>query len=85
VFVRRPDGLQLEWDTYLAPFSRRLWLTVALLILILALFLPVLYRLGRRHGVAEPTLVPFRFRDSLFYVFGAFCQQGACLLTPYRT
>jgi hypothetical protein len=79
VFVRQPDGLQLKWDTYLAPFSLRLWITVVLLILFIALLLPALYHLGRRHGVAEPTLGRFRFRDALFYVFGAFCQQGACL------
>ncbi|KDR09318.1 hypothetical protein L798_00999, partial [Zootermopsis nevadensis] len=76
VFVRQPDGLQLEWDTYLAPFSVRLWLTVVLLVLLIALLLPNLYSLGRRHGIAEATQVPFKFKDSLFYVFGAFCQQG---------
>lgn len=79
MFVRQPDGLQLEWDTYLAPFSVRLWLTVVLLVLLIALLLPNLYSLGRRHGIAEATQVPFKFKDSLFYVFGAFCQQGECL------
>jgi hypothetical protein len=51
-----------------------------LLILFIALFLSMLHRLARRHGIAEETLERFWFRDCLFYVFGAVCQQGACFI-----
>jgi len=79
VFVRQPDGLQVEWNTYVAPFSWSVWLIVVLLVLLIALLLTAIYRLGRSHGLAEAVAEDFRFRDSVFYVLGAFCQQGACL------
>ncbi|XP_033607020.1 glutamate receptor 1-like [Cryptotermes secundus] len=85
IFVRQPDGLQLQWNTYLAPLSRTLWLTIVLLILLIALFLSKLQRLGRRHGIAEKTLERFWFRDCLFFIFGAVCQQGAEVQSPQLT
>jgi uncharacterized membrane protein YozB (DUF420 family) len=77
IYVRQPDGLQLHWNTYLSPLGSRLWLAIVLIILIIATILPTLQRLGRRHDSTERTTERFWFTDCLFYVFGAFCQQGA--------
>jgi hypothetical protein len=61
----------------LSPLDGSLWLAVFLLIAVIAVFLPTLHLLGRRHGSVEHTAESFWLGDGLFYVFGAFCQQGA--------
>jgi hypothetical protein len=73
----------MKWDTYLAPFSRSLWLTLLLLALFTALILHALCCFSRRRGVVEATLLHFRFSDCLFYIISAFCQQGAYLCSCF--
>ena len=83
VFVRRPGSLtETSWNTYIAPFSRELWLAVPCAILVLTLGLSVTFRIGRHIGI-EKTDGNFRYslQDSFIYVFGCICQQGLYVMT----
>ena len=77
MLVQRSDFTYMKWDTYLAPFSGSLWLTLLLLALFTALILHGVCCLSRRRGAVEATLLHFRVSDCLFYIISAFCQQGA--------
>jgi hypothetical protein len=77
VFIRKPAGRKADWDTFLMPFSPRLWLALVATILFITLYLSTFYSIGRRVGNEEeggPEL--YTFYDSILYIFGAFCQQG---------
>ncbi|KAJ9577295.1 hypothetical protein L9F63_006134 [Diploptera punctata] len=82
IFIRKPEQITLEWDMYLAPFTRRLWCALVVLILIISSILPFIYCVGHYHGLDRNSVNNFRIRDSLFIILAAFCQQGVEKDTP---
>jgi hypothetical protein len=77
VFIRLPDNEDWNWSIYLKPFSHRLWLTVAGAIPIFAIFLSVSQYCGQRATEeSNGNDTQFNFYNSMFYMFGALCQQG---------
>jgi hypothetical protein len=77
VFIRKPASRKTDWNTFLMPFSPRLWMVLAATVLFISLYLSTFYRIGRLVGNEEaggPEL--YTFYDSVLYIFGAFCQQG---------
>jgi hypothetical protein len=81
VFIRQPEE-DWDWKSYLEPFSLRLWLTVAGAIPALAMLLTAAQYCGRilRKEETNGSEAHFSFCNSIFYVFGAFCQQGEILM-----
>jgi hypothetical protein len=78
VFIRQPDNEEWGWTIYLKPFSLRLWLTVAASVPIFAALLSATHVLGH-HEEDNGFKTQFSFCNSIFYVYGAFCQQGTIL------
>jgi len=60
VYIRETPLLEPDWMSFVAPFSRLLWLTVLTTITVMAACL--MYSLG--------------LSDSLFLLFAIFTQQG---------
>jgi hypothetical protein len=78
VFIRQPENEVWDWKIYLKPFSLRLWLTVAASIPIFAALLSAAHIL--EHDKEDNDCkTQFSFYNSIFYVYGAFCQQGTIL------
>ncbi|KAJ4445622.1 hypothetical protein ANN_12304 [Periplaneta americana] len=67
VLIRKPDQQEVDWDTFLTPFSRGVWLTTVVFLVVVALSLHVIGIYGSD--------APFTFNNSLFYVYGLLCQQ----------
>jgi hypothetical protein len=80
-FIRAPEDKDLDWKTYLKPFSFKLWLAVAAAVPIFAILLSTAqyFELILRHEKRDGGEAHFTFYNSMFYVFGAFCQQGKIL------
>jgi hypothetical protein len=78
VFVRRPrPSFGTTWDTYLAPFSYKLWLAVLCTLLVLAAGLAITFNIGSHIGIEETDrITQYSLYDSFLYIFGCFCQQG---------
>jgi hypothetical protein len=81
IFIRAPENEDLDWETYLKPFSPKLWLAVAAAIPIFATLLSVAQYFEKvlLNEENDSSEVHFTFYNSIFYVFGAFCQQGKIL------
>jgi hypothetical protein len=81
IFVKSPDTLNLQWDSFLAPFSLKLWIALVCSVLVIAVHVALLYYLGRRFGNQEADSIKFyTLSDSLMLVLGIFCQQGERLI-----
>ncbi|PNF16858.1 hypothetical protein B7P43_G06079 [Cryptotermes secundus] len=79
VFVRRPGpSFGTTWDTYMAPFSNKLWMAVLCAILGLSFGLTVTLSIGCRIGIEKnDRTTHLSLYDSFIYIFGSVCQQGA--------
>ncbi|XP_021924488.1 probable glutamate receptor [Zootermopsis nevadensis] len=86
VFIRLPDSEDSDWSMYLEPFRKSLWLTVLGAIPIFAIFLSISQYCGRvlRKEESNGRDAQFSFCNSVFYMFGALCQQGTDV-TPKET
>jgi len=78
VFIRAPENKVLDWRAYLKPFSYKLWLSVAAAVPIFAILLSTAQYSEHilRHEDRDSSEAHFTFYNSIFYMFGAFCQQG---------
>ena len=78
IFIRAPENADLDWRTYLKPFSYKLWLSVAAAVPIFAILLSTAQYSEHilRHEDRDSSEAHFTFYNSIFYMFGAFCQQG---------
>ena len=78
VFIRAPENKDLDWSAYLKPFSYKLWLSVAAAFPIFAILLSTAQYSEHilRHEYRDSSEAHFTFYNSIFYMFGAFCQQG---------
>ena len=78
VFIRAPENKDLDWRAYLKPFSSKLWLSVAAAVPIFAILLSTARYSEHilRHEDRDSSEAHFTFYNSIFYTFGAFCQQG---------
>lgn len=79
--MKSPDTLKLQWDSFLTPFSLKLWITLVGAVLAIAVHFTLIYYLGRRFGNQEADSIKFfTLSDSLMLVLGIFCQQGERLI-----
>ncbi|XP_033611186.1 probable glutamate receptor [Cryptotermes secundus] len=72
VYIRKP-GISTNWNNFLDPFSSLLWGTILLTILILSACLSAAWRL-----VTRTSNLPLWYivSESVFRIFGNFCNQG---------
>ena len=79
-----PDGAW-SWDTFISPFSKKMWIvTIANIIASsLVLFITHYFRVSRRHkkrttarGDCKKEDEQFNFVNSIFTAFSAQVQQG---------
>ena len=78
VFIRARENEDLDWRAYLKPFSSKLWISVAAAVPIFAILLSTAQYSEHilRHEDRDSSEEHFTFYNSIFYMFGAFCQQG---------
>ncbi|XP_011693318.1 PREDICTED: glutamate receptor ionotropic, delta-1-like isoform X2 [Wasmannia auropunctata] len=75
-YIKRPASSDVKWDAYTAPFSRNIWGAIALFIVLTSGSIVLIQRL---FAFASPYLQNngrSRFTEILFFVLGAFCNQG---------
>jgi hypothetical protein len=87
VFVRRPGpSFGTTWNTYIAPFSNKLWVAVLCVIFVLAFGMTVTFNIGYRIGTEKSDGITYlSIYDSFIYVFGCICQQGMYLILPRKS
>lgn len=87
VFVRRPGpSFGTTWDTYMAPFSNKLWMAVLCAIFGLSFGLTVTLSIGYRIGIEKnDKTTQLSLYDSVIYIFGSICQQGMSLIVPRKS
>jgi hypothetical protein len=78
VFIRAPENKDLDWTAYTNPFGSKPWLSVAAAVPIFAILLSTAQYSEHilRHEDRDSSEAHFTFCNSIFYIFGAFCQQG---------
>ncbi|PSN40739.1 hypothetical protein C0J52_16799 [Blattella germanica] len=75
VFVRPTSTAPgTSWTRYLAPFNADLWITILAALILLALCLSTVSRIGCNTNKSDAE--NYTFYNSLLYIFGSFCQQG---------
>lgn len=77
-----------NWFLFLAPFTCELWICIIGVQFLLCLLLYASYNLDQVISIAEEDTGRRRriysFYNSMFYVYGAFCQQGSYLILSIR-
>ncbi|PSN31181.1 hypothetical protein C0J52_21512 [Blattella germanica] len=79
VFIRKPDQQEVEWRTFLTPFSSGIWYTTVVYLIVTAVGLDVTHHFSKIYSQTEinqKDMSAFSFKNSLFYVYGLLCQQG---------
>ncbi|KAG5317735.1 GLRK protein, partial [Pseudoatta argentina] len=85
-YIKRPASSDVKWDAYTAPFSTNIWRAIAFFIVLTSGTIVLIQRL---FTVTSPYLRNdnrLRFAEILFFVTGAFCNQGMkqSILDPVR-
>lgn len=77
MFGHRP-GTELDWDSYLKPFSTNTWLVTSVWMLSSSVALSVLYKIAWDFGTSEKkeSYFVYTFSKSVLTVFRAVCMQG---------
>ncbi|XP_043487436.1 probable glutamate receptor [Polistes fuscatus] len=86
-FIKRPDSTSIKWRAYTSPFGAYIWYFIGLLILLssgLITIIKIVVKIVSYYEDFEHS--PSTFSEIMFYVFGAFCNQGMqqSLLDPVR-
>ncbi|KAJ9579001.1 hypothetical protein L9F63_024889 [Diploptera punctata] len=76
LITKRSDVFELNWNSFLLPFSSGIWLAVISIMLVLGITLWVTYKITYKWVGKSEAANPYAFHDVLFYIFGSFCQQG---------
>ncbi|PSN29052.1 hypothetical protein C0J52_28188, partial [Blattella germanica] len=82
VFIRKPDQQEVEWRTFLTPFSSGIWYTTVVYLIVTAVGLDVTHHFSKIYSQTEinqKDMSAFSFKNSLFYVYGLLCQQVVLL------
>ena len=80
VYIRKSNQQEINWDTYLTPFSNSIWFTTVAFLFIIGSGLAITQNIGRIYVKADgdqEDAQKFSFWNSLFYVYGLVCQQGS--------
>ncbi|KYM79557.1 putative glutamate receptor [Atta colombica] len=85
-YIKKPASSDVKWDAYTAPFSTNIWRAIAFFIVLTSGTIVLIQRL---FAVTSPYLRNdnrLRFTEILFFVTGAFCNQGMkqSILDPVR-
>ncbi|KAK6636634.1 hypothetical protein RUM43_010296 [Polyplax serrata] len=77
-FGHRREG-ELDWDSYLKPFSTGTWIINLIWMMMSSLTLAIFYRIAWCAGTSEREAMHFRFTlsESTLTVFRAVCMQGS--------
>ncbi|KAM0730699.1 putative glutamate receptor [Formica fusca] len=75
-YVKRPKSTSIiKWDAYVAPFSVNIWRVIALFIIIMSASIVFIQKLFAFVHLQDNNS-PSRFTEILFFITGAFCNQG---------
>ncbi|XP_070155700.1 probable glutamate receptor [Polyergus mexicanus] len=75
-YVKRPKSTSIiKWDAYVAPFSANIWKVIALFIIIISASIVFIQKLFASVHLQDNNS-PSRFTEILFFITGAFCNQG---------
>jgi len=77
VYIRRPESRYLAWDSFLTPFTRGIWTTIAVCVVLISTLLILVRKLWveRRCSLARNQICIYVLQ-ALQFSLGAFCLQG---------
>ncbi|XP_015171770.1 PREDICTED: probable glutamate receptor [Polistes dominula] len=86
-FIKRPDLTSIKWQAYTSPFGANIWYLIGFIILLssgLIMIIKIVVKTISYYEDFEHS--PSTLSEIMFYVFGAFCNQGMqqSLLDPVR-
>jgi hypothetical protein len=75
VHIKQPEMEISSLNHILSPFVSALWCVVITAIVALAVILSAIWNVNKKFSINTGSM-PYSFCESLFCVFGSFCQQG---------
>ncbi|XP_066595983.1 glutamate receptor U1-like [Prorops nasuta] len=78
-YIKRPTSTAVKWTAYTAPFDFFVWGSIGLLILLCSSFISFFENFIKHAAISffnNRQSIPFKFKEVIFNVYGAFCSQG---------
>jgi hypothetical protein len=76
MFIRNPEKNNMDWNSFLKPFTAQIWAAFLAVILILSACIFINIKIGSKYGEVSENTSKLRVCDSLLYVCYSFCQQS---------
>ncbi|XP_019887827.1 glutamate receptor ionotropic, kainate 2 isoform X2 [Ooceraea biroi] len=86
-YIKRPSSTNVKWNVYTAPFSLSIWNIIIFFIIIMSGSIVLIQKLFMVTSLyRDEDHLPTKFTEILFFVAGAFCNQGMqqSVLDPIR-
>ena len=76
-YIKKPASSDVKWDAYTAPFSTNIWRAITFFIVLTSGTIVLIQRLFAATSPYLRNDNRLRFTEILFFVTGAFCNQGS--------